>query len=141
VLDANVMIRAVLGRRVWELIDTYAPRGVRFFAPDAAFDEAETYVPAVLAKYGRSGENTTESFDYLHQTVELIPHEAYCLFEKPARQRLRGRDEDDWPVLATALTLGAAIWSEDTDFFGTGIAVWTTNRVEIYLNQQVLPGE
>jgi predicted nucleic acid-binding protein len=49
---------------------------------------------------------------------------------------LRGRDEDDWPVLATALALGCAIWTEDTDFFGTGVAVWTTNRIEIFLKAQ-----
>jgi predicted nucleic acid-binding protein len=58
-----------------------------------------------------------------------------------ARDRLRQRDESDWPVLATALGLGAAIWSEDQDFFGTGVAVWTTRHVEIYLKKQVLPEE
>jgi hypothetical protein len=31
VVDANILIRAVLGRRVWQLIDTYAGQGVRFF--------------------------------------------------------------------------------------------------------------
>jgi predicted nucleic acid-binding protein len=34
VLDANILIRAVLGRRVGQLIEIYAPQGVRFFAPD-----------------------------------------------------------------------------------------------------------
>jgi hypothetical protein len=28
------------------------------------------------------------------------------------------------------------VWTEDTDFFGTGIAVWTTNRIEIFLKAQ-----
>ena len=27
-------------------------------------------------------------------------------------------------------------WTEDADFFGTGIAVWTTNRIEIFLKKQ-----
>lgn len=58
------------------------------------------------------------------------------MFEDEARQRLRGRDEDDWPVLAAALSLSCAIWTEDTDFFGTGVAVWTSDRVEIYLRAQ-----
>jgi len=49
---------------------------------------------------------------------------------------LRGRDEEDWPVLATALAMASAIWTEDTDFFGTGIAVWTSNRIEIFLKTQ-----
>jgi len=46
---------------------------------------------------------------------------------------LRGREESDWPILATALELATAVWTEDTDFFGTGVAVWTTNRIEIFL--------
>jgi predicted nucleic acid-binding protein len=54
-------------------------------------------------------------------------HELNCL--------LSG-DESDWPVLATALGLACAIWTEDADFFGTGIAVWTTNRIEIFLKSQ-----
>jgi hypothetical protein len=34
VLDANILIRAVLGRRVRQRIDTYAGQCVRFFAPE-----------------------------------------------------------------------------------------------------------
>ncbi|MGH9737643.1 MAG: PIN domain-containing protein [Candidatus Acidiferrales bacterium] len=36
----------------------------------------------------------------------------------------------DWRV-------ACGVWSEDADFFGTGIAVWTTNRIEIFLKEQV----
>jgi predicted nucleic acid-binding protein len=50
---------------------------------------------------------------------------------------LRGRDEEDWPVLATALGLACAVWTEDADFFGTGVAVWTTSRIDIFLKGQV----
>ena len=39
----------------------------------------------------------------------------------------------DWPVVATALMLAAPIWTEDQDFFGSGIATWTSNRIELYL--------
>ena len=45
----------------------------------------------------------------------------------------RIRDKDDWPALALALPLECAIWTEDQDFFGIGIATWTTNTVERYL--------
>ena len=37
----------------------------------------------------------------------------------------------------SALSLGCAIWTEDTDFFGTGVAVWTSSRIEIFLKAQV----
>jgi predicted nucleic acid-binding protein len=50
VLDANILIRAVLGRGVRQLIDTYAGQGVRFFAPDVAFDDAEKYSPPLLPR-------------------------------------------------------------------------------------------
>ena len=73
--------------------------------------------------------------------IETVDRDLYAVFEDEARQRLRGRDEDDWPVLAAALGLACAIWTEDADFFGTGIAVWTTNRIEIFLKAQVKPGE
>ena len=69
--------------------------------------------------------------------IEPIDRELYALFESEARNRLRGRDEDDWPVLASALALGCGIWSEDADFFGTGIAVWTTSRIEIFLKSEL----
>ena len=41
-------------RRVRELIDTYAAQGVRFFAPDVAFADAEKYMPALLKKRGKA---------------------------------------------------------------------------------------
>ena len=47
--------------------------------------------------------------------------------------RIRDRDPDDWPVIATALAVGCPIWTEDHDFFGCGVAVWRTELVEIYL--------
>ena len=58
VLDANILIRAVLGRRVRQLIDTYAGQGVRFFAPDVAFDDAEKYLPPLL----KNGAGPTPTF-------------------------------------------------------------------------------
>ena len=35
--------------------------------------------------------------------------------------------------VATAMEMGCPIWTEDTDFFGCGVATWTTDRVEFYL--------
>ena len=37
------------------------------------------------------------------------------------------------PILAAALALRCPIWTEDADFFGTGIGTWTTDRVELFL--------
>jgi predicted nucleic acid-binding protein len=136
VLDANILIRAVLGRRVRQIIETYEPRGLRFFTPDVAFDDAEKYLPLLLKKRGKAHADLQASLDYLRAIIEPVQPELYSLFEAEARLRLRGRDEADWPVLATALGLGCGVWTEDADFFGTGIAVWTTSSVEIFLKAQ-----
>jgi predicted nucleic acid-binding protein len=133
VLDANILIRAVMGRRVRQLLEDYANPGIRFCAPDVAYADAERYLPPLLRKRGKSDADVPESLNYLRHLVEPMGPEFYGVFEEQAKERLRERDEEDWPVLATALALNCAIWTEDTDFFGTGIAVWTTSHIEIFL--------
>ena len=133
VLDANILIRAVLGRRVRQLLEEYQGRGVRFYAPTSAFSDAEVYLPALLKKRGIPTQDLLDALNYLKILVAPIDRETFGEFEEDARMRLRGRDEDDWPILAAALALACPIWSEDTDFFGTGVAVWTSNRIEIFL--------
>jgi len=132
VLDANILIRAVLGTRVPWLLGKYAERG-EFFAPDFAFREAREELPLILERRAMPvapGLTTLVTIGKLVRTVEF---EIYAPMEALARQRLARRDEDDWPVLAAALALGYPIWTEDTDFFGCGVATWTTDRVELFL--------
>lgn len=74
-----------------------------------------------------------ELLDLIGRIVQTVETETYAQFEEIARARLKQRDEDDWPVLAAALTLSCPIWTEDTDFFGCGVATWTTDRIELYL--------
>jgi hypothetical protein len=45
--------------------------------------------------------------------VEAVEADFYRSFEQQARQRLRGRDEADWPILATTLGLGCGLWTEE----------------------------
>lgn len=46
VLDANILIRAVLGRRVRQIITDHAERA-SFFAPVVAYEDALAYVPTL----------------------------------------------------------------------------------------------
>jgi predicted nucleic acid-binding protein len=140
VLDANILIRAVLGRRVRQIIETYSGQSVRFYSPDVAFDDAGKYLPRLLKKRGVSLSDLPAAFKYLRKVIEPVDRKLYGAFEEEARQRLRGRDETDWPVLATALGLACGVWTEDKDFFGTGVAVWTTDRIEIFLKKRVRAG-
>ncbi len=44
VLDANILIRAVLGRRVRPLLETYED-STDFYAPDVCIEDARKYIP------------------------------------------------------------------------------------------------
>lgn len=48
VVDANILVRAVLGRRVRELIETYTGE-VSFFIPEFACAEAEEHLAVLVA--------------------------------------------------------------------------------------------
>jgi predicted nucleic acid-binding protein len=132
VLDANILIRAVLGQRVSGLIRENAPT-VRFYAPDAAYAEAEKHLSTLLAKRGMNPVEATSALDHLEKLVHPIEFDVYVAKRHQALPRIAKRDPDDWPVLACALMLGCPVWTEDTDFFGTGVATWTTDRIDLYL--------
>lgn len=132
VLDANILIRAVLGKRVRELIFDNATT-VKFFAPDVAYADARKYLPALLEKRGVDSSTAMHLLDLLEGVVQSIDAELYAGMQQQALQRIAARDADDWPVLACALTLGCPVWTEDADFFGTGVATWTSDRIALYL--------
>ena len=138
VLDANILMRAVLGKGAKALLTKYADR-VTLVAPDTAFHEARQRLPEVIV--GRRMDSATfmAYFESLSRIIQTVDAEVYAGFEEIARARLARRDEDDWPILAAALALRYPIWTEDSDFFGCGVATWTTDRVEIYLAQMSSP--
>lgn len=131
VLDANILIRAVLGKRVRELIFDNAAT-VKFFAPDVAYAEARKYLPALLKKRGVDASAAMLVLDRLEGVVQPIDVELYEGMQQQALQRIAVRDADDWPVLACAMTLGCPVWTEDADFFGTGVPTWTSDRIALY---------
>jgi predicted nucleic acid-binding protein len=132
VVDANILVRAVLGKRVREVIETHCER-VTFFVPEAAYAEAEEHLPKLVVKRGGDPEKAVALLSGLRRIVEVIGGEVYGEFEADARERLAQRDPEDWPLLASALALRCPIWTEDTDFFGCGVATWTCSRVEVFL--------
>ena len=133
-VDANILVRAVLGQRVRDVIAANAGN-VSFFVPEAAFVEAEEHVAVLAVKRGGDPQIALAFLKSLGNLVELIGCEVYKPFETEARERLATRDPEDWPILASALALGCPIWSEDTDFFGCGVATWTTDRVQMFLRE------
>jgi predicted nucleic acid-binding protein len=132
VLDANILLRAVLGSRVPELLNAYKD-STSFVTPDLCFVEARRNLAGILQRHQRDTALLTTALDKLAFLVPAIDVDLYGLHEEAARARIYQRDVPDWPVVATALLLNCPVWTEDHDFFGSGLATWTTNNVEIYL--------
>jgi predicted nucleic acid-binding protein len=125
---------------VLNLLEVYA-KEVHFLTTELAYDEIHAHVPAILRRRGVPTVEidrllSTEILPRIHLLVPPIPQESYADLEQEARRRLRGRDEADWPFLALALRLECPIWTEDTDFFGSGVSTWTTDRIEIFLRSR-----
>lgn len=71
--------------------------------------------------------------DLFEGLVQPLDESVYLSERDDALARIGRRDQQDWPILAAALVLNCPIWTEDQDFFGTGVPTWTTDRVAIYL--------
>lgn len=134
VLDANILIRAVLGQRVRRVLETHA-ESISFFVPETACLEAEEHLSALVAKRGGDPQKALLVLKAMAALTTIVDEDLYGDFETEARRRLGARDPEDWPILAAALSLGCPIWTEDTDFFGCGVATWTSRSIDIFLAQ------
>ncbi len=132
VLDANILIRLVLGQRVRQLVLDHAGT-VAFFTPEVAYADARTYLPGILSRRGIDPAPALVLLAGFEPLVHSVDADAYSPARADALARIEHRDPDDWPILATAITLNCPIWTEDQDFFGTGIPTWTTDLVQLYL--------
>lgn len=137
ILDANILIRAVLGSRVSSLLAEMSPE-VRFFTPAQCVKDAYHYLPPIFQQKGIDDALAIASLDILLRNISVMEWEVYKRYETMAKMRMRMRDVDDWHIVACALLLDCPVWTEDADFFGAGIAVWTTDRVNLYPNADII---
>jgi predicted nucleic acid-binding protein len=134
VLDANILIRAVLGTRVRLILERHADN-LSFFVPETAYLQAGGHLATLVTKRGGDAAKALGLLRTVLGLCDLVGADLYVDFEAEARKRLGARDPDDWPVLASALPPDCPTWTEDTDFFGCGVPTWTSNRIEIFLSQ------
>lgn len=133
VLDANILFRAILRTKVPEQLLQYQSQ-VNFFTPAYCYNELRKYIPHIAEKKKLPLEPFQVAIAELQKVVIPFGDEIYSYREKEAKNRIRQRDINDWPVVALALTLDCPVWTEDQDFFGTGIPIWNSQNVEIFLS-------
>lgn len=135
VLDTNILLRAVFGVKVPAILDRYK-QDADFFTPDVCYDELKKYAFSIGAKRGLSSEHISNTIGWLEKVVRPIGADIYDDKKADAKNRIGARDINDWPIVALALTLDSAIWTEDHDFFGTGLSTWNSRNVEIFLSNR-----
>lgn len=128
-------LRAVFGVRVRQILETYEDQA-NFYTPDICFDDAQKYIPVISKDRGFDVDLGLSVLDQVVRVVERVDRSLYEEYESTARERIGLRDPEDWPVVATALLLDLPIWTEDQDFFGSGMAIWTTDRVGLYFQER-----
>ncbi|MEQ1864142.1 MAG: PIN domain-containing protein [Micropepsaceae bacterium] len=126
-LDANILVSAMLGTRVPRVLAQVRARGVTLAVT------APQIVEAARVLIEKIGMQEAEAHHALAAVISLltpIGEQVYAPMEASARRRLHDRAQSDWPLLAAALASSGAIWSEDRDFFGVGVPVWSSRNMQ-----------
>lgn len=134
VLDANILIRAVLGAKVRDLIVANADH-VNFFVPLACVADAQKYIPEILGERGIDPAPAIALLKEIVRYLQVLEDEWLQDFDEVAKKRMQSRDPDDWPVLAAALALDCPVWTQDADFFGVGVTTWSTQHISSFFKR------
>lgn len=102
ILDANILVRALLGERVSRLLDTYRDHA-GFFTPALCYEEARMHLPTIVHKRGLPPDPFLQAIDALTRVVLPVDEEVYGEYEREAKRRIEERDVRDWPLLALSL--------------------------------------
>jgi predicted nucleic acid-binding protein len=110
-----------IAEQTWAEVQVELPRRVTAFARrrSIAFQVAEDLIRLCL--------------EAITANVAVVDEAVYSALEDEARRRAT-RDPQDWPLVATALVLDAAVWTNDNDLLGTGVATWTTESLQGWLD-------
>jgi len=116
---------------------------LELFLPEQMWGETQAELPRRITAVVRrrsleprlGDELATACLAAVEANIVILDEGIYAALEDEARERAR-RDPRDWPVVASALALDAAIWTNDNDFLGTGVATWTTDTLQRWLERQ-----
>ena len=142
VADASVLVGELLRQRGRELL---LHPNLRVLVAEHQWEETEHELSGRLEILVARGIFTAAQREALEQSVrglidvrgaiEVAPRDTYAALEATALRRVP-RDPRDWPTVALAIVLDAAILTGDNDFLGCGCPTWTveTLRRELELD-------
>jgi predicted nucleic acid-binding protein len=140
VADASVLVGELLRRRGRDLL---LDRDLRVLVAEDQWEEAEHELArrleilqsrGVLAATQRASLEDSVRRVIDTGAIEVAPRDIYSSFKEAALRRVP-RDERDWPTVALAIALAAAILTGDQDFLGCGCPTWTVETLLTELDQ------
>ena len=139
VVDTSVLVGELLRHKGRERL---GDDRLELFLPEQMWSEAQVELPRRIRAFVRRRGLAVEVGEELaalclaavEANVLVLDQAIYSALETEARARSL-RDPADWPVVASALALGAGIWTNDNDFLGTGVATWTTETLQAWLDR------
>jgi predicted nucleic acid-binding protein len=140
VVDACVLVSELLRDRGRARL---ADERLELFLAEHTLAEVRYEIPRRVGAFVRhrgldseTGQSLVDRcFQAVDATLVMVPEVAYQPLEEEARWRC-ARDPEDWPIVALALSLDLGVWTEDGDFLGTGVAIWSTRTLDAWLSRQ-----
>lgn len=143
VVDTNVLVGDLLraaGRA------RFADERIDLFLPEQMWAEVQVELPRRITAFARrrslSEPSVADLISFTREAIDanvaVVDEPIYAAYEDEARAR-SARDVDDWPLVACALALDAAIWTHDGDLLGTGVPTWTTETLQGWLDRNEAP--
>lgn len=105
---------------------------VTFYLPSLVIEEVRRNLLRIEQARGRESDVSLALLDTFIESMQAVG-EIDPALEAEARARMH-RHPNDWHVVAAALQTRAPIWTDDRDFFGCGVATWSTATVPLYLS-------
>lgn len=139
VVDASVLVAELLRESGRERLQD---KRLELFLAEHMWGEVQHELPRRAKAFARHHQLATDAIEALVElslaavraTTAIVPEVVYSPMEDEARWRCV-RDQAGWPAVALALILNAAIWTEDRDFFGTGVPTWSTATIRAWLDR------
>lgn len=140
VVDASILVAELLRKRGRKL---FGHRELICVVAEKQCGEAEHEIEKRLGVLADRGVFGPEQVGHLREDIRsliedhvlaVIPSDVYQARETDARRWIP-RDPADWPTVALALELDAAILTGDNDFLGSGRPTWTVETLLAELGQ------
>ena len=134
VADANVLVGELLRKRGRELI---LRPGLQVLVAEDQWSETQHELSrrlGIMESTGRLSPSNRQALEVAvrdlieTKAIDVISRSMYAPFEATARRRIP-RDPQDWPTVALAVLLDAAILTGDNDFLGCGCPTWTVETL------------